>query len=72
MYENHHVMFFQDISTELHKKRKLFDDVKQHLQDLKIDYGIIYPAKLRLIHEGRPRVFADLAGVESFIKGLES
>ncbi len=72
MYENHHVMFFQDISTELHKKRKRFDDVKQHLRDLKIDYGIIYPAKLRLIHQGKPHVFADPTGVESFIKDLET
>lgn len=43
VYEGHHVMFFQDISTELHKKRKRFDGVKQQLRDLKMDYGIIYP-----------------------------
>ncbi|KAI3365134.1 hypothetical protein L3Q82_010102 [Scortum barcoo] len=61
MYEGHHVMFFQDISTELHKKRKRFDVVKQRLRDLKIDYGIIYPAKLRLLHKGKPCVFADPA-----------
>lgn len=71
MYEGRHVMFFQDISTELHKKRKRFDGVKQQLRDLKIDYGIIYPAKLRVFHEGKPRVFADPASVESFIKELE-
>lgn len=65
MYEDHNVMFFQDISTELHRKRKRFDDVKRRLRDLKIDYGIIYPAKLRLFHEGKPHVFADPAGVES-------
>ena len=70
-YEGHHVMFFQDISTELHKKRKRFDGVKQRLRDLKVDYGVIYPAKLRLFHEGRPRVFADPASVESFIRELE-
>lgn len=62
---------FQDISTELHKKRKRFDGVKR-LRDLKMDYGIIYPAKLRLFHEGKPCVFADPAGVESFIKKLET
>ena len=72
MYEGHHVMFFHDISTELHKKRKHFDDVKQRLRDLKIDYGIIYPAKLRLFHEGKPRMFADPASVELFIKELET
>lgn len=71
MYEGHHVMFFQDISTELHKKRKRFDGVKQQLRDLKIDYGIIYPAKLRLLHGGKPRVFTDPASVESFIKELQ-
>ena len=68
VYEGHHVMFFQDISTELHKKRKRFDGVKQRLRDLKMGYGIIYPAKLRLFHEGKPCMFVDPAGVESFIK----
>lgn len=71
-YEGHHVMLFQDISTELHRKRKRFDDVKQRLWDLKIDYGIIYPAKLKLLHGGKPRIFADPAGVESFIKELDT
>lgn len=37
MYEGNHVMFFQDIYTELHKKRKDFDYVKQRLRDLKTD-----------------------------------
>jgi len=72
MYEGHHVMLFQDISTELHKKRKRFDDVKQRLRVLKIDYSIIYPAKLKLFHGGKPRVFADPADVESFIKELDT
>lgn len=44
-------------------------NVKQLLRDPKTDYGIIYPAKLRLFHEKKPRVFAE--GVESFIKELE-
>lgn len=72
MFEGHHVMFFQDISTELHKKRKRFDDVKQRLRDLGIEYGLIYPAKLRLFHGGKPHVFIDPAGVDSFIKNLDT
>lgn len=59
MYEDHYVMFFQDITTGLHKKRKRFDDVKQWLRDLKIDYGIAC-------------IFAGPAGVELFIKELET
>lgn len=72
MFEGHQVMFFQDISTELHKKRKRFDDVKQRLRDLRIEYGFVYPAKLRLFHGGKPHVFADPAGVDSFIKDLKT
>lgn len=71
LFEGHHVMFFHDISTELHKKRKRFNDVKQRLCDLKIDYSFMYPAKLRLLHEGKPHVFADPAGVEAFINQLK-
>lgn len=62
----------KDISTELQRKRKRFDDVEQRLRDLKIDYGIIYPAKLKLLRGGKPRVFADPADVESFIKDLDT
>lgn len=72
MFEDQHVMFFQDLSTELRKKRKLFDDVKQRLRALKIDYGFIYPVKFRLFHEGKHCVFANPSSVEPFIKDLET
>ncbi|KAK5859421.1 hypothetical protein PBY51_020976 [Eleginops maclovinus] len=72
MYEDHHVMLFQDLSTDLHKKRRLFDDVKQRLRALKIDYGFIYPAKFRVFHEGKPHLFADPSSVDSFIKKLDT
>lgn len=71
MFENY-VMFFHDMSTELHRKRKLFDGVKQRLQAMKIDCGLIYPAKFGLIYEGKIRVFADRSEVESLITNLKT
>lgn len=35
--EGMQIMYVQDMSMERHKKRKHFNDVKQHLQAMKID-----------------------------------
>jgi len=42
------IMFFPDLSTELHHRRRGFDRVKQQLRLISIGYRIIYPAKLRV------------------------
>lgn len=45
--EGMQIMNIQDMSIELHKKRKHPNDVKRHLQAMKIDYGFVEPAKPR-------------------------
>lgn len=40
------IMFFPDLSTELHQQRRCFDRVKQQIRSLNICDELFYPAKL--------------------------
>lgn len=44
LFKGHQVMLFPDVSAELHKQRRGFDRVKRKLRELKVQYGIIFPA----------------------------
>ena len=65
------VMFFPDLSAELHRQRRRFDGVKQQLRSLNIRYGIMYPAKLRLTFNGQTREFDSPADAEKFVQGIQ-
>ncbi|KAK5855059.1 hypothetical protein PBY51_005198 [Eleginops maclovinus] len=66
------IMFFPDLSTELHRRRRGFDRVKQQLLSMNIRCGIIYPAKLRVTSDGQSREFETPADAERFIQGLQN
>lgn len=67
----HEVMFFPDISTELHRRRRCFDGVKQQLRALNIRYGIVYPAKLRVTIDGQTKEFLSSAEAEKFVQKIQ-
>lgn len=71
MYGDNEIRFFPDLSAELHRQRRRFDGVKQRLRSLNVNYGIVYPAKLRLTVDGQTREFEDPVDAEKFIKGLQ-
>lgn len=66
------IMFFPDLSAELHRRRRGFDRVKQQLRSMNIRYGIIYPSKLRVSSDGQTREFESPADAEKFIQGLQN
>lgn len=66
------VMFFPDLSTDLHRRRRGFDRVKQQLRAMNVRYGLIYPAKLRVSSGGHTHVFETPADAEKFIRGLQN
>lgn len=72
MYDEQEVRIFPDLSAELHRQRRCFDGVKQQLRSLNINYGIVYPAKLRLTTDGQTCEFEDAADTEKFLQGIES
>ncbi|KAE8277808.1 hypothetical protein D5F01_LYC24163 [Larimichthys crocea] len=68
--ENNHVMFFPDLSPKVQKQRKLFDGVKLRLRHLNRDYGLIFPARLRIWHEDTWHYFNSVAKADKFIDKL--
>ena len=68
MYRNHHIMFFPDLSAEVQKQRKLYDAVKRQLRELNIDFGLIFPAKMRIFYQGSRHLLHTPTEVEDFIR----
>uniref|UniRef100_A0A3B4EYR5 L1 transposable element RRM domain-containing protein n=1 Tax=Pundamilia nyererei TaxID=303518 RepID=A0A3B4EYR5_9CICH len=72
-YNGHHIMFFPDLSTEVQKQRKQYNQVKQQLCEMHINFGLIFPAKMRILHQDKRLLFHTPAEVEDFIrKALEN
>lgn len=70
MFKEQEVKFFQDVSRETHIKRKRFDEVKQQLKALNVQYGILHPARLRVTHAGRSQIFDTPEDAAAFVRGL--
>uniref|UniRef100_A0A3Q1C1U7 L1 transposable element RRM domain-containing protein n=1 Tax=Amphiprion ocellaris TaxID=80972 RepID=A0A3Q1C1U7_AMPOC len=68
--DNNKVMFFPDLSSDLLKRRKVFDPVRKELASHSIRglrYGIIYPATLLVTVRGRRHTFDTKSGAETFL-----
>lgn len=72
IYAGQEIMFFPDLSAELHRRRRGFDQAKQQLRSMNIRYGIVYPAKLRVSSDGQTREFGTPADAEKFIQRLQN
>ncbi|KAE8278044.1 LINE-1 retrotransposable element ORF1 protein [Larimichthys crocea] len=46
LYKNKRVRLYNDLATEVHRQRKKYDNVRQHLRSLGLRHGIMPPAKL--------------------------
>ena len=68
MYENRQVKFFSDFSAEVQRQRKAYDAVKQRLRSEGIQYGLQFPAKLRITHGGKNYTFLSPQDVHVFIR----
>ncbi|KAF0023407.1 hypothetical protein F2P81_024037 [Scophthalmus maximus] len=68
-FKENRVMFFPDLSAEIQQQRRMFDGVKARLHNLDIEFGLQFPAKMRIYLKGKPRTF--LTDVEAFIQKIE-
>ena len=69
-YQESSIMFFQDLSAVVLRKRKGFDDVKKRLRDTGAKYMMLYPATLKIIHGGETRSFDSPAKAKVFVDTL--
>ncbi len=75
MLDKRKLMFFPDVSAELHKKRKRFDTVKKDLRDLNIlelRYGILHPATLCVTYKGKRHLFDNPPDAQRFLQDLKA
>lgn len=56
-FRGHRVFFYEDFSAELGKKRAAFKEVKSLLYGKGVRFGLLYPAQLRVMHEGKKHYF---------------
>lgn len=68
LHENKQVKFFSDFSAEVQRQRKAYDAVKQRLRAEGIQYGLQFPAKLRITHDGKNMTFETPQDVDTFLQ----
>ncbi|GAA6110804.1 zinc finger BED domain-containing protein 1-like [Tachysurus ichikawai] len=68
-HEGSQLRFFQDVSAEVLRKRREFDDVRRTLSAR--DMFFAYPAKLRCLHGIQMHLFSSPEDVTEFLKALE-
>lgn len=56
-FRGHRVFFHEDFSADLAKKRAAFKEVKSRLFGKGVRFGLLYPARLRVTHEGKTYLF---------------
>uniref|UniRef100_A0A669E390 L1 transposable element RRM domain-containing protein n=1 Tax=Oreochromis niloticus TaxID=8128 RepID=A0A669E390_ORENI len=69
-YENRKISFFPDYSADLQRRRDEFRDVKQRLREKEIEYALMYPAQLRVRHQGSIKIFSTPAEAQRYLKDL--
>lgn len=53
-------MLFPDFSAETHKKRRSFVEVHHSLSEQGLQYGMLYPSRLCVHHQGMVTFFGTL------------
>ncbi len=70
LFQNHRIMFFPDLSAEVNKQRRQFDEVKKKLRAKGLMYGFIFPAHLRVTVDGHTHVFQSTSEVNNFLMSM--
>uniref|UniRef100_H3AWL7 L1 transposable element RRM domain-containing protein n=1 Tax=Latimeria chalumnae TaxID=7897 RepID=H3AWL7_LATCH len=70
-WEGNKILIFPDLSKELQEKRKRFLDVKKQQRDHGVEYGLFYPATLKIFLEGKDYSFTNPKEAQAFWKKWE-
>ncbi|KAL0159727.1 hypothetical protein M9458_043452, partial [Cirrhinus mrigala] len=69
VYERHNISIFEDFSVAVVRKRQAFGNVKKLLRERGITFAMIYPAILRVQHDG-VKLFKQPEEVAAFLDSL--
>ena len=71
-HENNIIRLYPDYSFELQQKRRRFDETKKILREKKVEYRLVYPARLLLKHAGKDLTYTDSNEARKFAESLSS
>lgn len=53
------ISIYPDFTQAVQEARKKFNPAKQQLRDLKIEYAMLYPARLKVTEDGKTKIYND-------------
>lgn len=62
------VVVYQDFSAEIQKKRARFTEAKRQLRIHHLTYAMLFPARLRVVCDGKAQFFEDPQAVLSWLE----
>lgn len=70
-YQGANTSLFPDFTKLVQEARRKYSGVKNTLLKINIKYSMMYPARLRVLVNGRPRIFDSPAEAEQFMNGFK-
>lgn len=72
VYMGTRIHIYPDYSAELLKKRRQFDSIKKKLRESDTKYSLLYPSTLRVVVDGKPKLFHSHEEANDFFRDLLS
>lgn len=70
LYKGTRIHFYPDVSVEVAKRRAAFNQVKAQLRGAGIEFGLLFPARLRINHDGTRHFFDCPQRALEFVRGI--
>lgn len=67
-FEDKHVAVYPDFSAEVQRKRAQFTEAKRQLRSRHLPYAMLFPARLRVIRDGKAHFFEDPSAIISWLE----
>ncbi|KAL6481163.1 hypothetical protein MHYP_G00092430 [Metynnis hypsauchen] len=69
-FQGNRIHIYPDFSADVARRRAAFTAVKPKLREASIEYGLLFPARLRINHNGVKHVFESPQQVTVFLQWL--
>lgn len=70
LYKGSRIHFYPDVSAKVAKRRAAFNQVKAQLRGAGIEFGLLFPARLRINHDGARHFFDCPQKALEFARGI--
>ncbi|XP_078496525.1 taste receptor type 1 member 1-like [Lissotriton helveticus] len=70
-YENRRISLYPDYNNQEQKQRSSYYEVKKRLQTAKLRYALLFPARLKVIHDNKTHFFESPTDVEEWLEVMD-